>query len=450
MKALDSFPDDFLWGSSISAYQAEGGVEEGGKHLSVADISTQKEGYSDNSTASDFFHHYKEDIQLLANMHAKAFRFSLAWPRIMPEGEKRINKEGVAFYHAVLDELEKYNIKPIVTLFHYDLPLSLHKKYGGWNNRKTVDAFENYAKFCFEEFGHRIKMYMTINEPDILFMYGGHGLDIDGVEIFQRDKLRINHHFALAHAKAVALCHKLVPDAMIGPVFGYVPVYPKTSNPIDVMAAKNASDVQNAFFQELFLNGNYLTHVLDSYPNSLPVDIEDGDIKLIKQNKSDFIALNYYKSDVAEGIKEGDKVNDFILCNNEYLQATEWGWDIDAIGIRYMLREIFNRYHLPVFISENGIAHSESIERPVQDDYRIDYYQHHLHECKLAIKEGVKLLGYCNWSFIDLLSTSQGFEKRYGLVSVKKNEKGVSTLERIPKKSYKWYKKIIEQNGKEL
>lgn len=440
------FPENFLWGSSISAYQAEGAITEDGKALSVADLSTCKNGICQNAVSSDFYHHYKDDIKLLAEMGAKTFRFSLSWPRIMPQGEGELNFKGIEFYNHVLDELEKYHITPIVTLFHYDLPLPLFEKYGGWKNRKVVDLFLNFCKVCFQEFGDRIHYYLTINEPDILLMYGGHGLDLGGEEDFQKHKLIINHHFAIAHAKAVNLCHEMLPKVKIGPVFGYVPVYPRTSNPLDMMAANKISDIQNSFFQELFLNGFYMENVLNMYSrkSEMPIIIK-GDMELIKNAKSDIIALNYYKSDVAYS---SNTDQGYQLIANQYTKQTKWGWDIDSIGIRYMLHDVYYRYHMPILITENGIAEIEEIgsDSLVEDLYRIDFLRSHLLECKKAIDDGVELIGYCNWSYLDLISTSHGFEKRYGLIYIdeKNNNK------RIPKSSYFWYKDIIKTNGGKL
>ena len=469
---MANFPNKFLWGASISAYQAEGAIEEDGRKLSVADLSTRKPGYADNSVTSDFYHHYKEDIALLAEMGGKVFRFSLAWPRIMPDGEGSVNEAGIQFYNDLLDELEKYNIEPVVTMFHYDLPVALQEKYGGWKNRKVVDAFEKYAEVCFREFGNRIKKWLTINEPDILMMYGGHGLDIDGKEEFNKNKLIINHHFAVAHAKAVNLCHNMLKDAIIGPVFGYVPVYPKSCKPEDVIAAKNIHDIQNGFFQELFLNGYYMEWVFDylSQKAYKPV-IVANDMDLIKNAKSDFVALNYYKSDVAmeclpdtNEIKMDSNTNGikgttvfpkvpgkYELCANPFLERTNWDWEIDPVGIRVMLREVYFRYRIPIIITENGVAAFEELsDNTVNDDYRIEYLQKHIEQCKLAIGDGVNLIGYCVWSFIDLLSTGHGFLKRYGLVYINRNNEDALDLKRFPKKSYFWYKKVIQENGNGL
>ena len=447
---MNRFPQDFLWGASISAYQAEGAVLEDGKQLSIADLSTQGSAYCDNSVSSDFYHHYKEDIKLLAEMKAKTFRFSLAWPRIIPDGEGEVNEKGIEFYNHILDELDKYDIKPIVTLFHYDLPVALQNKYGGWKSREVVNAFKKFVKICFERFGKRIKMYLTINEPDILLTYGGHGLDLDGEDDFEKYKLIINHHFALAHAHAVTLCHEMVKDAVIGPVFGYVPVYPKSCKPLDNIAARDLSDIQNSFFQELFLNGYYLENALHHYLNKSDYpDIRDGDMKLLANAKSDYVALNYYKSDVVEFIDNSSQ--SYQVCENDYLESTQWGWEIDAVGIRAMLRDVHSRYHLPIIIAENGMAnHEVSDGERIVDQYRIDYMQTHLHECKKAIEEGVQLIGYCAWSFIDLLSTSHGFEKRYGLIYVDRNNESDGSLQRIPKESYYWYKKTITEHGENL
>lgn len=460
----NNFPKDFLWGASISAYQAEGAIQEDGKVLSIADLSTRDEnGNCTNAISSDFYHHYKEDIRLMGEMGAKVFRFSLAWPRIMPEQEGVRNEAGIRFYHQVLDELEKYGITPVVTLFHYDLPVTFQERYGGWQDRRTVDAYMAFVRICFEEFGGRIHHFLTINEPDILFMYGGHGLDLDGRDKWKKDRLKINHNFALAHARAVNLCHEMLPDAKVGPVFGYVPVYAESCRPLDKIAAMNISERQNHFFQELFLNGRYVRHILEFYgkESELP-EITEEDEKLLRSAHSDFIALNYYKSDVAKWCEEEARAQEmqgnvggkkgtcvypkvpgcYELCANPYLERTDWDWEIDPTGIRVMLREVYQNYYLPILITENGVAcHEHSEGEEVQDDARIAYLDGHIRECGKAIEDGVELMGYCVWSFLDLMSTGHGAYKRYGLVYV---DYETEERKRIPKKSYRWYKELIE------
>lgn len=468
MSVKDQFSENFLWGASISAYQAEGAILEDGKTLSIADLSTQDaSGECQNAVSSDFYHHYKEDIRLLAEMGAKAFRFSLAWPRIMPEQEGVRNERGIAFYHRVLDELERYQITPVATLFHYDLPVPFQNAYGGWKDSRTVEAYLAFVRICLEEFGGRIPYFLTINEPDILFMYGGHGLDLDGREKWKRERLKINHHFALAHARAVQLCHAMHPEAKIGLAFGYVLVYAKSCQPLDRIAAMNISEQQNQFFQELFLKGRYMGHVLDFYAeeSELP-KITEEDLELIASAKSDFVALNYYKSDVAKwcdaseasqemqgnvGGKKGTCVypkvpGRYELCPNPYLERTNWDWEIDPVGIRVMLREVYQHYQLPILITENGVACLEhaSEGEAIQDEERIAYLDAHIQACREAVGDGVDLLGYCVWSFLDLMSTGHGAMKRYGLVYVD-YEREERT--RIPKKSYTWYKNVIKYNG---
>ena len=457
------FPKNFLWGSSISAYQAEGGITSDGKKISIADLSTQGTRFSDNSISSDFYNHYKEDIKLLADMGAKMFRFTLSWARIIPDGDGEINQKGLDFYDAILDELEKYGIEPLATIYHYELPVALQEKYCGWENRQIVEDYARFAEVCLTHFGGRINKFITINEPDILTMYGGHGMDLDDKQRFQKNKLIVCHHFALAHARAVELCKKICPKAMIGASFGYVPVYAASSKPADRIACMNLSDVQNSYFQELFLNGRYMKNVLDYYKNTtdcLMPDIKDGDIEFIKNNRCNFIALNYYKSDTCgfeasysdrNQTSFGHVPGYYSVCDNPNLEPTDWGWEIDSIGIRVMLRDVYYRYHLPIIITENGMAAHEELDGDtVHDLYRIDYLKKHLSECEKAINEGVELIGYCNWSFIDLISTGHGFEKRYGLIYVDHTDQEIGTLKRYPKDSYYWYKNVIESNGKDL
>lgn len=459
MSEGSAFPEGFLWGSSISAYQAEGAVTEDGKTLSMADLSTRGGSFCDNGRASDFYHRYREDIELLARMGAKAFRFSLSWPRIVPQGDGVVNERGVAFYHALLDELERYGIEPVVTLYHYDLPKPVHDRYGGWADRRTVDAFADYARVCFKEFGPRVRFFLTVNEPDIMFMYGGHGLDLGGADAFRRDRLIINHHFALAHARAVELCRAFAPASKIGPVFGYVPVYPASARPLDSIAARNLSDLQNRFFQELFVNGRYDAFALSYFERaSLPPAIEPGDMERIAAARSDFLALNYYKSDVAfwpddlglsaHADREALEPGMYATCPNPYTDRTQWGWDIDAVGIRCMLHDVHATYRLPLLITENGMAAREAVcDGAVCDDYRIAYHRAHIGECAAALRDGVDLMGYLTWSFLDLQSTGSGFGKRYGLVYVDYDEGGEGSGKRIPKQSYYWYRDLIQGNG---
>ena len=327
----------------------------------------------------------------------------------------------------------------------------------------------SYVRICFEEFGERIPYFLTINEPDILFMYGGHGLDLHGREPWRRERLKINHNFALAHARAVNLCHELLPGAKIGPAFGYVPVYAKSCRPLDRIAAMNISEQQNQFFQELFLNGRYMSHVLDFYAQESEMpEIEESDLELLSSAPSDFIALNYYKSDVAKWCETSEEPQEmqgnaggrkgtcvypkvpgfYELCANSYLERTNWDWEIDPAGIRVMLREVYHRYHLPVLITENGVACLEQPEEgSIPDEERIAYLRDHIRACREAVGDGVELLGYCVWSFLDLMSTGHGASKRYGLVYV---DYGSKERKRIPKKSYAWYGNVIKCNGNEL
>ncbi len=457
-----------MFGASISAYQAEGGALLDGKTYSIADISTQNKGFLDSDVTSDFYHHYKEDIRLLKEMGAQCFRFSISWPRILPEGEGEVNPKGVAFYHQVIDECVKNGIEPLVTLYHFDLPYALYEKYGGWINRHVVDAYREYVTVCFREYGDKVRYWQSINEPDIINTYGGHGIDLDGKDVFEHDKYQINHHQALAHAWAVKLCHEMCPGARIGPVFGYVPIYPKTCKPEDFLAVEYFNSLHNRFFQELFLNGRYLEDVLIKIRNEgAALSYTEEELAFIRENPSDFVALNYYMSQCvswypedAEKIERVDnkygKKGSTVLpgipgyyaeVDNELLEKTSWDWAIDPIGIRIMLKQITESYHLPVMVVENGMGYFDELteDKKVHDDYRIAYMKDHIEQCMKAVeKDGVELIAYNAWTFIDLLSTSQGFRKRYGLVYVDQNDDAKGDCSRYPKDSYYWYRDFIK------
>ncbi|GKU30372.1 glycoside hydrolase family 1 protein [Clostridium folliculivorans] len=466
-KTLKDFPEDFLWGASTSAYQVEGAWDEDGKGLSVQDVSKYPEGTTDFKVASDFYHHYKEDIKLFAEMGFKAFRFSVAWTRILPNGTGEINQKGIDFYNNVINELLSYGIEPIVTMYHFDLPYELEKK-GGWSNRETIDAFENYSKVVFESFGDRVKYFLTINEQNMMILFGailgtaGEDGEDPAKKLYQQ-----NHHMLLAQAKAMKLCHDMCPSAKIGPAPNISSVYPATSKPEDILAASNFSSIRNWLYLDAAVYGRY-NSVAWSYMEKkgcTPV-IEDGDMEVLKAGKPDFIAFNYYSTMTVAENKEED-MNDkskadqqrafaeggvFKAAESVGLPKTEFGWPIDPVGFRNTLREINERYDLPLIVTENGLGAYDKVEEGdiIDDEYRVDYLRKHIEQARLAITDGVKLFGYCPWSAIDLVSTHEGCTKRYGFVYVNRDEFDLKDLKRIKKKSFYWYKDVISSNGEKL
>ena len=461
------FPVDFLWGASTSAFQVEGGYDEGGKGLSVADTASfaHSDKYADTKVAADFYHKYKEDIALMAELGLKSYRFSIAWTRILPNGDdENANEEGVKFYHSILDELEKHNIEPIVTLYHFDLPQSLQDRFGGWADRHTIDAFAHYSEICFREFGSRIKYWLTINEQNLMIRKEGL-IRINETDPVKKEKLRhqMNHHMFLANARAIKLCHKLCPNAKIGPTFAYLPSYPASCKPEDMMAALEADNFYNYYLTDVYVYGKYPEYYLRflEEQNAVPV-ITEEDEKILEGAKPDFIGFNYYLTYAAEYCPtdvKGDYIHllnlvvpgHFRYVKNPYLKASEYGWQIDPVGFRRALMELYQRYQLPVMITENGLGTHDVLEDgEVHDDYRIDYLKSHLAEMKKAICDGVPVISYNTWTFIDVISSSDGFQKRYGLVYVNRDELDQKDLKRIKKDSFYFYQDLIKTNGENI
>ncbi len=473
-----AFPQDFLWGASTSAYQVEGAALEGGKTASQQDVinakSFEERGFATAEVASDHYHHMHEDVELMAEMGFRAYRFSIAWSRVIPNGTGDPNPEGVKFYHDLIDDLVAHDIEPIVTLYHYDLPWALVERYDGWISRRVVDDFAAYARFVITEYGDKVRYWTTINEQSIIVQYWTQKCYIADAYL-PRNQLRyqINHHMNLAHAIACNLVHELVPNGMVGSVIGYSPVYPLSSRPEDVMAAQNAHDLRNAYYLDIYFKGHYTKSALTYLGrHGLAPQIEPGDMELIASGTSDFLGLNYYASECAKwcpddgsremrwsGVNWSGKKGDisgfethpgfYEMCRNPSLDTTDWDWAIDPIGLEYLLRDIYTRYERPLMILENGLgAYDElTVDDRVHDNYRIDYLRQHIAAVGRAIDYGVPVLAYCPWSAIDLLSTSNGVKKRYGLIYVDRTDDDPKECRRVRKDSFWWYKDVIASNG---
>ncbi|TGD22255.1 glycoside hydrolase family 1 protein [Companilactobacillus suantsaicola] len=474
------FPNDFLWGAASAAYQVEGAYNEDGKGLSIWDEFSQIKGKTKHNTngkvAVDFYHHYQEDIKLMAEMGLKAYRFSISWSRILPNGEGEINQAGLDFYERVIDELLKNDIEPIVTLYHWDLPEKLQTKYGGWENRKLVDLFVEYCRILFEKFGAKIKYWVTFNEQNVFtslgYRWASHPPNVsDTKRMFQA-----NHVVNLANAKVIQLFHKLVPNEKIGPSFGYGEVYPLTSSPADVLAAVNANQFNNDWWLDVYCRGYYPEKILRLLKKlHLDFEITAEDLKVLKAGKPDFLGINYYHGgtvkapdfEKVKNQKDFDKTDPYLMAadkqaaspesylfesvENPYLDKTNWGWEIDPIGFRIALRQVYEKYQLPIMITENGLGAFDKLEDgKINDQYRIDYLNDHLVQVGKAIADGVPVLGFCAWSFTDLLSWLNGYDKRYGFVYIDRDDYSAENLTRIKKQSFYWYQKIIESNGGKL
>lgn len=465
---LKGFPEGFFWGASTSAYQVEGAWDEDGKGLSVQDTKELIPGTPDFKVSSDHYHHWKEDVALFAEMGLKMYRFSIAWTRIIPDGDGEVNRAGVAFYRNLLEELKKYHIEPLVTMYHFDLPDALQKK-GGWSNRSTIDAFVRFADVLFEEFGDLVTYWLTINEENMMILHGkAIGTTLQEGEEAWRDLYQQNHHMLLAQARVMKLCHEKCPQAKIGPAPNISEVYAETCNPKDVLASQTFSAIRNWLYLDVAVYGRY-NAIASGYlrEKGYYPQVEEGDWEILKGANPDFIAFNYYNTSTVAACREGEsnvsaRVGDqqvsvgeeglYRGASNPHLYRTEFGWEVDPIGFRNTLDMVASRYGLPIIITENGLGARDTVEEDgsVHDPYRIDYLRKHLEQAELAIADGVDLIGYCPWSAIDLISTHQGFGKRYGFIYVNREDDDLKDLKRLKKDSFYWYQNVIRTNGKEL
>lgn len=464
-RQLKPFPENFLWSGSTSAYQVEGAWDEDGKGPSVIDVRQDyPPGTTDFKVTSDHYHRFAEDVALFAELGLKAYRFSIAWTRIVPDGDGEINRAGIDFYHRLIDALIAAGIEPIVTMYHFDLPAALDAK-GGWTNRACVDAFARFAEIIFGEYGEKVTYWLTINEQNMMIL---HGEAIGTIQpgMPKSAVYQANHHMMLAQAKATTLCHKLVPGGLIGPAPNISVCYPATCHPEDVLAADDFNAIRNWLYLDMAVHGRY-NSVAWAYLEELGAApaIAEGDLEILAADKPDFIAFNYYNtSTVARpGGAAGDagstadqqiaigEAGVYAGAENPYLPKTEFGWEIDPIGFRTTFRAIWERYHLPLLVTENGLgAFDTLVDGQVHDSYRIDYLRDHIEQIQWALSDGVEVLGYSPWSAIDLVSTHQGSSKRYGFIYVDREEFDLLELTRYKKDSFAWYHKVIETNGADL
>jgi 6-phospho-beta-glucosidase len=464
------FPAGFLWGGATAANQVEGGYDAGGKGLSIQDVLPQglSGPRSDAPTplnlkheAVDFYHRYAEDIALFAEMGFGVYRFSIAWSRIFPNGDDaEPNEEGLAFYDRVLDELEKHGIQPLVTISHYETPLGLADRYNGWVSRDLIGFYERYVRTLFARYGSRVTHWLTFNEINSLvhapFMSGGITTPRD--QLSDQDLYQAMHHELVASALATKIGHEMVPGIQIGCMILAMPAYPLTPSPDDVLAVMEA-DHANLMFGDVHARGRYPGYALRALAEKgIELDITDEDREILSHTV-DFVSFSYYMS-VAETADREARVegagNIMGGVHNPTLPASEWGWQIDPIGLRIVLNQFWDRWQKPLFVVENGIgARDELVEvdgrLTVQDDYRISYLNDHLVQVGEALRDGVEVLGYTAWGCIDIVSASTAqMSKRYGLIYVDRNDDGSGTLARHRKKSFGWYAEVIRTNGGSL
>ncbi|MBC2370350.1 glycoside hydrolase family 1 protein [Listeria booriae] len=481
-----SFPDDFLWGGATAANQIEGAYNLDSKGLSTADMVrfvpksersnnfslgdvTKKEidailaGESQASFPKrygiDFYHHYKEDIALFAEMGFKTFRLSLNWARIFPNGDdQEPNEKGLAFYDSIFEELEKYGIEPIVTLSHYETPLHLTLKYNGWADRRVIKFFTNYVETVFKRYNHKVKYWITFNEINVLLLspYTGGGVLTEDIENPLELAYQVAHHQFVASALATKLCHEIIPDSQVGCMLAQMPIYPATNNPDDILKAQYESQINNLFFIDVHAHGAYPSYMNRFFKeNNISIKKEVGDDEILAKHTVDFISFSYYQSlSVAANLGKGYTPGVYKgTVKNKYLETSDWGWQSDPKGLRWMLNDLYSRYHLPLFIVENGLGAYDAVEADgaIHDSYRIDYLRKHIEQMAEAITDGVDLVGYTSWGPIDLISASTNeMSKRYGFIYVDQDDEGNGTLERLKKDSFHWYKKVISSNGCDL
>lgn len=461
------FPEGFLWGGAVAANQCEGAYDEDGKGLSIQDVMPK--GMNGPATAAptkdnmklvgiDFYHQYKEDVKLFAQMGFKVFRTSIAWSRIFPNGDDETpNEKGLQFYDDLFDECLKYGIEPLVTISHYETPLHLSLRYDGWSSHEMIGFYERYVRTIFARYKDKVKYWLTFNEINSVlhqpFMSGG--IYTDKNRLSKQDLYQAVHHELVASALAVKIAHEMMPDAKVGCMILSMPVYPLTPAPEDVIASMKA-DHMNDFFGDVHVRGAYPGYMKRYFrENDIRLKMEDGDEEILK-NTVDFVSFSYYMSicETADPTVEKGPGNIMGGVPNPYLKTSEWGWQIDPQGLRYVLNKFYDRYQKPLFIVENGLGAADQLvagedgEPTVMDDYRIEYLNDHLVQVREAVEDGVEVMGYTTWGCIDLVSASTAeLKKRYGFIYVDRNDDGTGTLKRYKKKSFEWYRKVIESNG---
>lgn len=475
------FPNGFLWGGATAANQCEGAWNEDGKGISCADICTggkfgqsklitpvlQEGTFYPSHEAIDHYHRFKEDIALFAEMGFKCYRFSISWTRIFPKGdETEPNEKGLQHYEDVIDECLKYGIEPVVTLSHYEVPFGLTKTCNGWLSRDMIDYFVNYCRAVFTRYKGKVKYYLTFNEinsgtvPIGAFLSQGVLNDLDRPTPFleqpdvPQQRFQSLHHQFIASAKAVQLAHEIDSACRVGNMITYAASYPFTCNPDDILKAQAYNRIQNYFCSDVQCRGYYPSYMQRYFSeNAIKIEWQPGDAEILRTGTVDFCTFSYYVSSCQSVDPEHQEKGEGNLMGgveNPYLEASEWGWQIDPKGLRYSLNEIYDRYQIPVMVVENGLGAKDAVEADgsINDDYRIDYLRRHIEQMAEAVMDGVDLMGYTPWGCIDLVSASTGeYAKRYGFIYVERYDDGTGDFSRRKKKSFDWYKRVIASNG---
>ncbi|TGY42407.1 6-phospho-beta-glucosidase [Clostridium sartagoforme] len=469
---------DFLWGGAVAAHQVEGGYNKGGKGISIADVMTAgthtiprkitdgiiEGNYYPNHEGINFYDKYKEDVKLFAEMGFKCLRTSIAWTRIFPNGDDlEPNEEGLKFYDDLFDELLKYNIQPVITLSHFEMPYNLVKNYGGWRNRKLIDFFVRFCEVVMKRYKDKVKYWMTFNEinnqtitTNPIYAFTNSGIIYKEDENKEEVMFQAAHYEFVASAKVVKIGHEINPNFMIGCMVAAMPSYPYSCNPEDIIRAEEANREQ-LMFTDVHVRGRYPKHTLKLWErNNYKLDITKEDEEILKEGTVDYIGCSYYLTTVVTANKDikrtgNDSAGKADVVENPYLKTSDWGWTIDPVGLRFYLNQLYDKYEIPIFIVENGFGAVDVLKEDltIEDDNRIEYLTNHIAEMKKAIEiDGVEVIGYTTWGCIDPISFTTGeMKKRYGFIYVDRENDGSGSLNRYKKKSFDWYKKVIESNG---
>lgn len=485
---MSYFPKDFLWGGAIAASQAEGAWNEGGKGLDTQDMrvfhaewdaAARRENRDINMTterfntalaateiehypfrwAIDFYHNYREDLALMEELGLKIFRTSISWARIYPNGDdERPNEEGIQYYIDLFTECHKRGMKVFATILHYATPVHLVTQYGGWKNRRMIDFYLRYCRTLFERLGDLVDYWLPFNEINCSRFnpWNGCCLIKDQEENYDQAIFQCTHHQLLANALAVKLAHELIPGSMVGGMIARFTSYPATCDPKDVMCSILDEDYKNYFYTDVMARGKYPAYAKRMFEElGVSLQMEPGDEAILAEGKVDFLSFSYYMSMISTNDVGYEVTSGNLLSGkkNPYLETSDWGWQIDPVGLRVSLNEMYDRYQLPIFIAENGIGANDVVEADgsIHDDYRIAYLKAHVQQMDEALHDGVELLGYTMWGILDIVSCGTiEMNKRYGVVYVDRDEAGRGSNKRLKKDSFRWYQRCIATQGNEL
>ena len=483
---MPSFPDGFLWGGALAANQCEGAWDVDGRGPSVADIAAYRPNLSVTEYAAhhhvtlasiaramadpdlarypkrrgiDFYHRWRDDLDLFAELGFTVLRVSIAWSRLYPTGfEAEPNPAGLQFYRELFEGMRERGIEPLVTLSHYEMPLDLATRLNGWADRRTVDLFARFARSCFAAYGDLVTLWLGFNEIDSVMRHPFTSAGV--IEELCEDGLesacyRAAHHQFVASAIATRDLHAMVPAGRMGCMLTKLTTYPRTCHPDDV-AMTQAKNLHNHFFADVLVFGQYPPIELASLVRrGIAIAWQEGDAELLRQNTVDFVSFSYYMSITESADPDAERTpgNTILGVKNPYLPSSQWGWQIDPVGLRISLIELYDRYRKPLFIVENGLGYADCVDPDgrIRDPYRVDYFRAHFEQMALAIEAGVDLMGYTCWAPIDLVSASSSqMSKRYGFIYVDQDDVGSGTLNRSRKDSFAWMQRVISTNGSVL